>query len=862
MKPFKTDFKNILDNEIFPKLDRRLAVRDLDPEDHGAYYVVTCPECQQHEAYVYKNGFHIECNRKDKCGHRVSLIAHVAGTPAPRGKDFIETLSKFADMVGISLPERTWKEGDVTESEKSANRRGVLDIVVKHCEATLWSQRGDDARRYLMEERGISEAHMKTLGLGFYASASSCRSALLKAGFAEDDFGDLGVVWPTLEGYMIFPWHDDHHQPLTLYGRFPMKTPPLMKDHPGWSRKREKEWADWEAQTGEEKNGNPWKEPTILKTLAIRGDRTKRSPLYFDRARAAGHQDTVLVEGVMDAALLQVLGDTRVIACVGAQLSAEQVETLQRHRIKSVTICLDPDQAGERGLLSCIKSLDGTGIKAYVAPTLPEGLDPDEFVLKFGIDGWRDHISKAIHGFRYMAQVFIKKHVTTSGWTDKTVEALMDEASLFDAKNREARRRTELLTHFWPEIFSGSPITEKSLEERLELARKVEQESEDDRQKREITSLVESVQTCLNDGRPERAISVMRTFVEYHPDQVEVATPDDPDAPTVADSIQTHEARISKYRGAEFIGLPQRTLPALDIATLGLRQLMLLAAPPNVGKTVLATQFGLDILLNNPDACFVFVSLEMTQWDIMARLLCKLAGLPWHTLMFGSQKGTGVRPSYFTPDELQRLESAERQLADLGRRFIIMDDRHCPEPTVSKIMEQVEALKKRSGSRRAYVSVDYLQVWPVPHEELRHAHSEIEVDKMRIGAMKDLRNAMDGDPVLVISEARKPTDKEGVWGGKLSDVMGSARASYTPDIVFLLQPFSDNRLYEFWEEPPFSNTPAQVERVKQIKVELVQQGYSLNSLQIVKGRDGVDRKSFDLRFWFKESRFEEVVSNA
>ena len=170
-----------------------------------------------------------------------------------------------------------------------------------------------------------------------------------------------GLLWAKLAGYVVIPWADAYGRPLTLYGRWPSQT--LPADRP--------------------------------KTIALPGDDSKRSPLYFDRTRQAGHAEVVLVEGVLDAALLQALGDTRVIACVSAQLSRLQVSTLARHKVRAVTICLDPDQGGERGVVSCIKSLKAAGIRAYVAPTLPDGLDPDEFVLRDGLDAWRVHIAQA-----------------------------------------------------------------------------------------------------------------------------------------------------------------------------------------------------------------------------------------------------------------------------------------------------------------------------------------------------------------------------------------------------------------------------------------------------------------------------------
>lgn len=104
--------------------------------------------------------------------------------------------------------------------------------------------------------------------------------------------------------------------------------------------------------------------------------------------------------------------------------------------------------------------------------------------------------------------------------------------------------------------------------------------------------------------------------------------------------------------------------------------------------------------------------------------------------------------------------------------------------------------------------------------------------------MKRLRDYAQDDAILVISEARKPTQKQGQgkekedWGGELADVMGSARGSYTPDMVFLLNAKTENE-----KEP------------------------SRTKLKIVKGRDGVTKTALELIFWYTQSRFEENIGS-
>lgn len=63
---------------VFQNIENALS--DLNAEDKGRYYICNCPECHQHEAFMYKNNKHfIQCNRENHCGSRMMLAFYEKG---------------------------------------------------------------------------------------------------------------------------------------------------------------------------------------------------------------------------------------------------------------------------------------------------------------------------------------------------------------------------------------------------------------------------------------------------------------------------------------------------------------------------------------------------------------------------------------------------------------------------------------------------------------------------------------------------------------------------------------------------------------------------------------------------------------
>lgn len=318
------------------------------------------------------------------------------------------------------------------------------------------------------------------------------------------------------------------------------------------------------------------------------------------------------------------------------------------------------------------------------------------------------------------------------------------------------------------------------------------------------------------------------------------------------------KSHIDPYRGGKYVGLCLDTLPFINEKLSGLRELILLAAPPNVGKTALIMQMVVDALRKNNDACAVVVSLEMSRNQLLTRIHCSFCGLTWKDFVFGTAKqDRDLNPeAYFTKEQLTKLNDAARILRnDIGNRLQILDREQCAYIDTRRVINLAERLKEKTGCSRALIAIDYLQVWPL-NPAVRPI-SELELDKWRIGEMKKIRDSLNGDPVLVISEARKPSGKEDAWGGEMSDVMGSARGTYTPDCVWLLQETSPLELSKFLDPKVKHTKPTeQAEKIIEMKQA---SGCCLRTFKMVKGRDGMDKFSQILEFNFRTNTFKTYI---
>ena len=102
----------------------------------------------------------------------------------------------------------------------------------------------------------------------------------------------------------------------------------------------------------------------------------------------------IMVEGYMDAISLSMAGFENVVASMGTSLTLSQAKLLKRYASK-VLVSYDGDGAGQKATLRSLDIFENEGFEVKVV-SLPDGLDPDDVIKKYGKEAYADLLSKAL----------------------------------------------------------------------------------------------------------------------------------------------------------------------------------------------------------------------------------------------------------------------------------------------------------------------------------------------------------------------------------------------------------------------------------------------------------------------------------
>ena len=285
------------------------------------------------------------------------------------GRSFREAVEQLAAEAGVDLT-----PPDPEEARRSSRRAALAEINEKACtffERILWEHaRGEIARDHL-RKRGIGEETARAWRLGY---APNLWDSLVKShaleGVDKKLVEEAGLGIPRKKGQGLY---DRFRGRLTI----PIRESGRIVGFGGRLLEGE----------SEAKYLNSPDTPLYQKGMTL---------FALDRARESIRREGValFVEGYFDAIGLHQAGVATAIATCGTALTDKHLELVTKTGAKELIFVFDGDAAGMRAAQRASEIAAAPGVPARVLVP-PGGEDPDETVLRLGVQAFRELLSAA-----------------------------------------------------------------------------------------------------------------------------------------------------------------------------------------------------------------------------------------------------------------------------------------------------------------------------------------------------------------------------------------------------------------------------------------------------------------------------------
>ena len=350
-------------NEILENSDIVAIIGDyVDLKKSGNSYKGLCPfHNEKTPSFTVddrKQLFH--CFGCGEGGDVVSFIIH------KEGLSYIDSMKYLAKKAGIKLDDtKSSKENKILNRYYDINK----DIMMYFYKNLLT----DKACQIYLKNRGFRSNIVNTFMLGFAKNSwDDLLSYVKNKDYLLDDIENLGLIKKSQNGKyydkyrnrLIFPIINHYGKVIGFGGRSIDSTMPKYLNSP---------------------------ESQVFK---------KRYNLYgLNIFKKQSNKDIILVEGYMDVIGLNNQGIDQAVASLGTSLTSDQAKLLKRYA-KNVYICYDEDNAGIKATDRAIEILLDEGIKPNII-SLEKGLDPDDFVKKYGRDAFIKKMDEASDVYNY-----------------------------------------------------------------------------------------------------------------------------------------------------------------------------------------------------------------------------------------------------------------------------------------------------------------------------------------------------------------------------------------------------------------------------------------------------------------------------
>ena len=322
---------------------------------------------------------------------------------------FPDAVRYLADRAQIDIQE-TGRAG-MSTSQK-ARLKEICRVTDNFYHAQLMRGKSEEAAaaRSYLASRGMGGSVPKTWHLGFAPGRQALVRFLSSKGFKADEMvaanvavqRDGGRLNDRFYNRVMFPINNPQGECIAFGGRV--------------------------IGQGEPKYLNSQETPLFHKSNVLYGlDKAKNSMVSTGTA--------IIVEGYTDVIALHERGITNAVATLGTALTLQHVRTISRHASKRIVYLFDGDAAGQRAADRALAFINeemtpeaGKSKIELCAVTLPDDLDPADFVEKRGADKLRELVSNAKPLIAYGIERRLAAHDLTSA--EGRTRALADALSV------------------------------------------------------------------------------------------------------------------------------------------------------------------------------------------------------------------------------------------------------------------------------------------------------------------------------------------------------------------------------------------------------------------------------------------------
>lgn len=294
---------------------------------------------------------------------------------------FIDAVRLLGNKLGYEIKENTNKKNNKTSYE-------IYDLANKFFQNNINTPLGINAINYL-HNRKINDEMIKKFGIGLSLNKNKLTEVLESKKYPLNKLIELGLTTENgndfFQNRITFPIWNLEGEVIAFSGRIYNTT-----DNSKYVNSKE---------------SSIFKKGNILYNYHNVREFTKKN------------DKVILMEGFMDVIRASSVGINNCVASLGTSVTKEQVELLKR-MTDNVILCFDGDKAGKHAsiVVSEIFEQINTSVKIVL---LEDNLDPDEYILKYGYDKFKNKIDNPLNLVEFKMQV-LKENKNLNDISDLT----------------------------------------------------------------------------------------------------------------------------------------------------------------------------------------------------------------------------------------------------------------------------------------------------------------------------------------------------------------------------------------------------------------------------------------------------------